>query len=802
MLGAVLASNFISVQFPRILTPLVQIAIGVGLTLLPISFEITFDPELFMVLFIAPLLFEDAKKVDKPSLWRLKFPVLWLALGLVFCTVLVLGFSINIFAPSIPLAAAFALAAALAPTDAVSVGSLRKSANISNEQSLLLRGEALLNDASSIVSFQFAIAAAITGTFSLLDAGTSFLISFVGGLGVGLGLMLLRFAFIRFLRSRGIDSISFYVLFELITPFLVFLVAELIGVSGIIAVVAAGIAHSFSPRTATPAAARQNIVSTSVWSVLSFTLNGLVFLMLGTQLRYVIERVWTGTAADTNYLIWFVVLILAVILILRFICILVMHRNVDVGQGGVELAFDESASAPLYDLADPQIDDTLYDLADPQIDDTTLLAPGFGTMSAEEREVTVAQVVQDQREKHHAQAQQHRQARRAAAQAEKRRARAAKNYWPLHLHDALLLSLTGVKGAITLAVVLTIPLTLGGATAFPERDLILFLASGVILLSLLMANILVPLIAPQKQRALRPQSELQAILGIYRTVVRQLSGNSKSRDKAAVDVVIQQYFKRINTLKTSNSLENPRETQVFRYAIELERDNTNRLIDEGRVSAFTGMVYLNQLSHQLARAEHHSTVGWEVRGVLEQLRHQFRQFRTLKQLNKSDESRNAGITARFEYRELQTVNIRHVISKLRSADVLEKLGDKRAGTDTSTDADNTDGVDVDTRDAATGTGADATDATRKDVDLQRQAIEAVIQEFEQKLVRLENLGRFDRKTGSARLDARLQVEAEALDLERVAISDALGCRLISAQTAKKLHDNVAAMELDIEDQLG
>ncbi len=256
MLGAVLASSFIGGRFPRVSTPLVQIATGIVLTLLPISFEMHLQPELFMVLFIAPLLFFDAKEVNKPALWRLKYPVLILALALVFCTVLILGFSINLFAPSIPLAAAFALAAALAPTDAVSVSSIKQNAKISSEQSKLLQGESLLNDASSIVSFNFAIAAAITGSFSVLEAGGTFLVQFLGGLALGVIVMLLRYALIRFVRARGMESISFHVLFEIITPFLVYLLAEVVGVSGIIAVVAAGITHSFEPRPVTPSLRR------------------------------------------------------------------------------------------------------------------------------------------------------------------------------------------------------------------------------------------------------------------------------------------------------------------------------------------------------------------------------------------------------------------------------------------------------------------------------------------------------------------------------------------------------------------
>ena len=108
-----------------------------------------------------------------------------LAIGLVIVTVLVVGFVLNWIEPSIPLAAAFALGAALGPTDAVAVTALGKDIRLTGRQKSLLSGEALINDASGVVSFQFAIAAAVTGAFSLVDAAQSFAISFFGGIAIG-----------------------------------------------------------------------------------------------------------------------------------------------------------------------------------------------------------------------------------------------------------------------------------------------------------------------------------------------------------------------------------------------------------------------------------------------------------------------------------------------------------------------------------------------------------------------------------------------------------------------------------------
>ena len=171
LLAAVLVSSVIDQIVPKVSLPLIQIALGLGIALLAsTNITIGLDPELFLVLFIAPLLYDEAKNADKAALWTHIKPVLSLAIGLVVATTLIIGFTLNLIIPSIPLFAAFALGAALGPTDAVAVTSLSKEIAIPARQKSVLKGELLLNDASGIVSFQFAIAAGVTGSFSLLNA--------------------------------------------------------------------------------------------------------------------------------------------------------------------------------------------------------------------------------------------------------------------------------------------------------------------------------------------------------------------------------------------------------------------------------------------------------------------------------------------------------------------------------------------------------------------------------------------------------------------------------------------------------
>lgn len=328
ILAAVLVSSVIDQIVPKVSSPLIQIALGLGIAIVAGGqVDIIFDEsELFLVLFIAPLLFDEAKNADKAELWRQRWPVVSLALGLVVVIMLAVGFVVHAIIPSIPLAAAFALGAALGPTDPIAVASVSKDTDISPRCKSILKGESLINDASGIVGFQFAAAAAVTGTFSLIDAAGSFLFMFFGGIAAGLALGLVGNFLIRTVRSWGLENTTFHVLFELFTPFLVFLLAEHVGASGILAVVAAGLVNVISPRTTGPSVSRLNIVSTSVWRVFSFTLNGIVFVLLGTQLPRAMQRTWENVTISNDVLIGYILLITAILVVVRFAWVFAMER--------------------------------------------------------------------------------------------------------------------------------------------------------------------------------------------------------------------------------------------------------------------------------------------------------------------------------------------------------------------------------------------------------------------------------------------------------------------------------------------
>lgn len=303
---------------PAIPVPLFQIALGALLTLGPAGIHMELDPELFFVLFVAPLLFNDGKRTPRDELWELKGWILLMSVGLVFATVLVGGYAIHAMIPSIPLSAAFGLAAILSPTDAVAVGALAGRISLPKSIIRLLEGESLMNDASGLVAFKFAIAATVTGVFSLPHATLSFVFIAAGGLLAGVVLSVLIIALRAFLRRLGIEDVTMHMLIQILTPFVIYLIAEEIGVSGILAVVAGGIIHAVYKDRFEPYASKLQIVSASTWSVILFVLNGLVFLMLGLQIPHVSSTIIQDPAFDNFRVVTYIAVIVALLYALRF----------------------------------------------------------------------------------------------------------------------------------------------------------------------------------------------------------------------------------------------------------------------------------------------------------------------------------------------------------------------------------------------------------------------------------------------------------------------------------------------------
>ncbi|AZD14115.1 Na+/H+ antiporter [Pseudomonas chlororaphis] len=387
--------------------PLLQIAAGALVAWPTLGLHVALDPELFLFLFLPPLLFSDGWRMPKRELWRLRGPILTLAVGLVLFTVVGAGYFIHWLLPTIPLPVAFALAAVLSPTDAVAVSAISQN-RLPTPLMHMLQGEALMNDASGLVTFKFALAAAVTGVFSLANASLTFVLVAVGGLAVGVALSWLVGRLRAWMIARGWDDPATHVVFMLLLPFAAYVLAERLGASGILSAVAAGMMQSWLDLL--PRQTSTRLLNRSVWSLLEFAFNGLIFLLLGLQLPDIIKAVVSHETTlwpTLFYRCLDVGAIFLVLLVLRFIWVQSIWRL------------------------------------------SGLLRRWRG-----KGELTLVPT--------------------------------ARSCW--------LLTVGGVRGAVTLAGVMSVPLLLGAGEAFPERDLLIFIAAGVILLSLVAACIALPLL--------------------------------------------------------------------------------------------------------------------------------------------------------------------------------------------------------------------------------------------------------------------------------------------------------------------
>jgi CPA1 family monovalent cation:H+ antiporter len=307
MLLAVIGSAYIKRMLPAGLPlPLVQIGLGAGIAAWS-GHGIELDPELFFLLFIPPLLFLDGWRIPNTGLLRDRVVILELALGLVIFTVLGAGYFIHWMIPAMPLPVAFALAAILSPTDPVAVGSIAARAPIPKRLMHILEGEALLNDASGLVCFRFAVAAALTGSFSLTSASLTFVWLASAGIAAGVGVTLAVAWLQGRLTSRYGEPAGSPILVSLLIPFGAYLVAERLHASGILAAVSAGITMSYVELGGRAMAATR-IQRTAVWDTVQFTLNGVMFVLLGEQLPDILRGASESLEQSGHLNPWWLVL--------------------------------------------------------------------------------------------------------------------------------------------------------------------------------------------------------------------------------------------------------------------------------------------------------------------------------------------------------------------------------------------------------------------------------------------------------------------------------------------------------------
>jgi CPA1 family monovalent cation:H+ antiporter len=393
-------SRAIPLPFPR---PLFQIAFGaiIGLTA---HWRVTLNPEVFFLLFLPPLLFVDGWRIPREELFKDAKTVLELALGLVVFTVVGMGFFIHWMIPSMPLPVAFALAAVISPTDPIAVSAIAQRVPIPKRMMHILEGESLLNDASGLVCFRFAVAAALTGTFSPHQAALNFLWVALGGVAVGVAVTWGIGKVKGWISQHYGEEGGTQILTSLLIPFGSYLLAEHLHCSGILAAVAAGLTMGFVEESTGELGAATRMRRSTVWDTIQFTANGIIFVLLGEQLPTIfggaVEAVQLSGHQEPWWLAIYVAAVTLGLALLRFLWVWASFQLTFFRQG-------ERRRTP----------------------DWRIVAA---------------------------------------------------------------MSFSGVRGAITLAGVLTLPLMGAGGAPFPGRALAIFVATGVIIVSLVAASLCLP----------------------------------------------------------------------------------------------------------------------------------------------------------------------------------------------------------------------------------------------------------------------------------------------------------------------
>jgi CPA1 family monovalent cation:H+ antiporter len=485
--------------WPQLIT---YLAGGVGAAFLPGFPRFALDPGFFFLCFLPPLLFSDGWLIPLRELARAKRPIILLAIGLVSFTTLVVGLVAHWLVPGLPLAMAFALGAIVSPTDAVSVNAVTRRLRVPNRVTTILDGESLMNDATGLVAFKFALAAVVAGTFSLRAAAVEFCILAAGGLAAGLamgyGIGKLRDLLVRLRSSDELIEVTL----SLMTPYAAYLAAERMGVSGVLAVVAAGLYSGWRDPVRMDAQTRQT--TWAVWSLVIFWLNGIAFVLLGLQFPSLLSLV--GSNYSAAQLLLFTGVVAGTAMAARIVWVI------------------PAAYIPH-------------------------LFPGV----------------------------------------RKREARPS-------LAAVSVVSWAGMRGTVTLAAALSIPLLANGATPFPGRDIVIFLAFGVIAATLIVQGTTLEALIRRlglREDETRPKEERLARMTAVEAGLKVLRGLEKSTESpdhhAAIGLVIAEYEQRLSVLTTEGETQRSahrRRHAGHRYqmaALQAERHALDKLWRGGAI---------------------------------------------------------------------------------------------------------------------------------------------------------------------------------------------------------------------------
>lgn len=380
----------------HISTPIFLVISGLVVSLIPGIPLIVIDPELIFLIFLPPLLYEAAWFTSWKEFWRWRRIIVVLAFGLVIFTSFAVAYVSQAVIPGFSLALGFLLGGIISPPDAVAATSVLRGIKVPKRVISILEGESLINDASSLVVFRFALAGVLSGTFVWQRAATGFWAVTLLGIVVGLVIAGVFYVIHRWLPTTTRVSI----LLTFIAPYIMYLTAEEFHVSGVMAVVSGGLFLSNHSHQILNHSAR--IQGTGMWATVVFALNGLVFILIGLELPVIINGL--GDYSKTQA-IGYALLITAVVIVMRMVIV-------------------------LFSSVFTRVVSRVINVADRN--------PGW--------------------------------------------------------RGPLIVGWAGMRGVVSLASALSVPLTLPGGEPFPHRNLILFITFVVILFTLVFQGLTLPLI--------------------------------------------------------------------------------------------------------------------------------------------------------------------------------------------------------------------------------------------------------------------------------------------------------------------
>lgn len=494
LLAGVVLTNWVGrVLGDRVALPLIQVAAGAAIGSLT-SFGAALKPEQFFLIFLPPLLFFDGWRVSKTDLAANAPLILSMALGLVVATVGCVGLMLHWLIPAMPLAVCFALAAVLSPTDVVAAGAVARHIPIPRGVLRLLEGEALFNDAAALICLRLAIAAVVTGTVPVLSSLAAFAWAAGGGIAIGIAFSWMVATAKAFMVRRAGEDTSGQILISLLIPYGAYLLAEAAASSAVLAAVAAGMMMS-RIEVSGRALPLTRLRRVAVWETLQFTLNGVMFLLLGEQMPVILSGAARSIAEGGHRAVgWLGLYVAATVLALaalRFAWVLAALTWWPAGGGG-----GAPGTAPRW---------------------RSVAVMAFG----------------------------------------------------------------GVRGAVTLAAALSLPLVVKDGVPFPARDLAVFIAAAVILVSLALANVALPVLLrgialqpdvadAEEERAARAETLKAALDALAETAQAQTAEASP-----VAMIVADHYRHRLDQLQVEGvdggTAAWPEERRMHLLAIQAER---------------------------------------------------------------------------------------------------------------------------------------------------------------------------------------------------------------------------------------